>query len=175
MLLRAFVLQAWADAVVGSSWMYDDATSNTKAGQTMARVAAWTRELMAAHVKTQFLRFSAEQVKRMLQERAEAERTSIVEEFESIKDDDERGAVLFMKQFRIGRWGRGENIRKLDADQFEFEIEQRHKMGIVDPAVEPTNAAVDLGGGPQDFGLGDGLGPAEDGYNMNHLAAGDDY
>jgi hypothetical protein len=137
-------------------------------------MSAWTRELMAAHVKTQFMRFSGEQIKRVLQERAEAERTSIVEEFESIKDDDERGAVLFMKQFRIGRWGRGENIRRLDADQFEFEIEQRHKMGIVDPAVEPT-ATTAAPGGPQDFGLGDGLGPAEDGYEMGQGAAGDDY
>jgi hypothetical protein len=174
MLLRTFVLHAWADSVVGSSWMYADATSNTTAGQTMARIAAWTRELMAAHVKTQFVRFSGDQIKRVLQERLEAERTSIVEEFESIKDDDERGAVLFMKQFRIGRWGRGENIRKLDADQFDFEIEQRHKMGIVDPAVEPTNALTPSGG-PQDFGLGDGLGPAEDGYAMEQGAAGDDY
>jgi hypothetical protein len=174
MLLRTFVLHAWADAVVGSSWMYSDATSNTTAGQTMTRIAVWTRELMASHVKTQFMRFSGEQIKRVLQERSEAERTSIVEEFESIKDDDERGAVMFMKQFRIGRWGRGENIRKLDADQFDFEIEQRHNMGIIDPAVEPTNP-VAVVGGTQDFGLGDGLGAAEDGYELGQGAAGDDY
>jgi hypothetical protein len=174
MLLRTIIFQAWADAVVGNSWMYDEATSNTTAGQTMGRVATWTRELMASHVKTQFVRFSDEQIKRVLQERAEAERTSIVEEFESIKDDDERGAVLFMKQFRIGRWGRGENIRKLDADQFDFEIEQRHKMGVVDAAYAdaPTTA---LTTGPQDFGLGGLDAPPEDGYDMNNGAAGDDY
>jgi hypothetical protein len=173
MLLRTILFQAWSDAVVGDSWMYAGATSNTTAGQTMAKVATWTRELMASHVKSQFVRFSDEQIKRVLQERAEAERTSIVEEFESIKDDDERGAVMFMKQFRIGRWGRGENIRKLDANQFEFEIEQRHKMGVVDAAyADGTTAATD---GPQDFGLGGLDAPAEDGYDMGHGAAGDDY
>jgi hypothetical protein len=173
MLLRVVVLQAWADSVAGNSWMYTDAV--TGVGQTMANMSAWTRDLMASHVKTQFVRFSSEQVKRVLQERAEAERTSIVQEFESINDDDERAAMRFMKQFGIGRWARGENIRKLNADQFAFEIEQLHKMGYVDPAFTDTLQPTAMPSGPEDFGLGGGLAAAEDGYNMSHAAAGDDY
>jgi hypothetical protein len=173
MLLRCLVLQVWADAVTGDSPMYASVVTNTKVDATTTGMRMWTRHLMAYHVKQQYLRFSAEEIKRVLQERAEAERTSIVEEFDSIKDDDERAAVLFMKQFKIGRWGRGENIQKLDADQFEFETEQRRKMGIVDFGMEGGAALTGGGSAAQDFGFGALNTAAEDGY-FGMDANGDD-
>ena len=128
------------------------------------------------HVKQQFVKFSKETIKRILQDRASLDRETIVQEFESIKDDDERAAQLMMKQFRIGRWAIGTNFQKFDADLFEFEAEQRHRMGIVDAPVDPV-LLEGSGGGPagvEDYGFNLAAAP-EDGYDMNQGADGDDY
>jgi hypothetical protein len=128
-------------------------------------------------VKQQFVRFTKERIKQILQQRAELERTSIVQEFEGIRDDDERGAALQMMQMRIGRWGKGGNIRDYDAGQLEFEIEQRRRMGVVEPTVEQI--ALE-GAGPAaaaagDYGLGGGQAEMGSAYDVNHLADGDDH
>jgi len=124
-------------------------------------------------VKQQYIRYSKETIKRILQDRAGLERDTIVEEFESIKDDDLRAAELIKKQFRIGRWAGGANLQKYDADTFEFENEQRKRMGIMGPSVEPILLE---GSRPQvqDYGLALAGGP-EDGYDVAQGAEGDDY
>ena len=127
------------------------------------------------HVKQQFMRFSKETIKRILQERANLERDTIVEEFQSIKDDDLRAAELLKKQFRIGRWAGGANLQKYDADTFEFESEQRKRMGIVDPPVDPILMAPQAQAAGQDYGLGAGVSVPEDGYDVAQGAEGDDY
>jgi hypothetical protein len=167
MILRTLVLESWRDALTPSSWMYQTVASPAERETTAAAVANWTRALMY-HVKQQFVKFSKETIKRILQDRAGLERDTIVEEFESIKDDDVRAAELLKKQFRIGRWGQGANLQKYDADTFEFENEQRKRMGIVDPPVDPI--------------LLEGMAPAfvlaaepEDGYDVEQGADGDDY
>jgi hypothetical protein len=177
MLLRCLVLQVWRDAVVPTSWMYR--TFNTEAAKASAAAAVsdWTRALMF-HVKQQWVKYSKEAVKRVLQQRAELERTSIVEEFQSIQDDDLRAAQILAKQFRIGRWSKGANIQNLDPDLFEFETEQRHRMGIVDPPVDPIlleGTAAAAAPAAQDFGFGPLTeGPLE-AYEVNQGADGDDY
>ena len=164
MLLRTIVLESWRDAVVNGSPMYATVASPADRETIAASVANWTRALML-HVKQQYIRYSKETIKRVLQDRAGLERDTIVEEFESIKDDDLRAAELLKKQFRIGRWAGGANLQKYDADVFEFESEQRKRMGIVDP----TTAAP-----AEDFGLALAGGP-EDGYDVAQGAEGDDY
>ena len=121
------------------------------------------------HVKQQFVRYSKETIKRILQDRAGLERDTIVEEFESIKDDDVRAAELLKKQFRIGRWAGGANLQKYDADTFEFENEQRKRMGIMDKLVEQIVPEV-----ANAFGFGADAGP-EEGYDVAQGADGDDY
>jgi len=173
-VLRMFVLQAWADALRGSSWMYAAVPSPADREKSVRDVANWTRALMF-HVKQQFVRYSKDRIAQVLQQRAELERTSVVQEFSAITDPDMRAAYIATKQLKIGRWARGANIRKLDPDQFDFETEQRHKMGIVDAPVDPVlleGAAVAAG---QDFGFADLGGAPEDGYDANQAAAGDDY
>jgi hypothetical protein len=162
MLLRTIVLESWRDALVTGSPMYATVASPADRETIASEVANWTRALML-HVKQQYIRYSKETIKRILQDRAGLERDTIVEEFESIKDDDLRAAELLKKQFRIGRWAGGANLQKYDADVFEFESEQRKRMGIVEtrPPVE-------------DFGLALAGGP-EDGYDVAQGAEGDDY
>ena len=175
LLLRTLVLQAWRDALITTSTVYSEIAEPMKRESASASVADWTRSLMF-HVKNQFMRFSKEAIKRVLQDRAQLERETIVGEFEAIKDDDERAAELIKKTLRIGRWGQGANVKKLDADQFEFETEQRHRMGIVDAPVDPIlleGAAAPPAG--EDFGLGGGNAGPEDGYDANQAADGDDY
>lgn len=175
-VLRMFVLQAWADALLGSSWMYADIASPGDRENTVRDVANWTRALMF-HVRQQYMRYSKERIAQVLQQRAELERTSVVKEFSEITDPDMRAAYIATKQLKIGRWARGANIRKLDPDQYEFEVEQRHKMGIVDAPVDPIllEGAAAAAPGGQDFGFGD-LGAApEAGYDANQAAEGDDY
>lgn len=176
LLLRCIVFQVWRDAVTPTSWMYANV-----AGQSMttaAAVADWTRALMF-HVKQQFVRFSRENIKRVLQERAELERTSVVEEFDSLRslDKDQYDAERLKKQLRIGRWSRGANIQALDADTFEFENEQRFKMGVVEAPVDPVllEGATTAGTGAQDYGFGALDTAPEDGYAVNQGADGDDY
>jgi len=80
------------------------------------------------------------------------------------------------KQFRIGRWGQGANLQKYDADTFEFENEQRKRMGIVDPPVDLIllgPAAVQQQ--QQDYGFALGTAGPEDGYEVGQGADGDDY
>ena len=172
MVLRTLVLESWRDALTTSSWMYQTVASPTDREATATRLSAWTRGLMI-HAKQQFVKFSKETIKRVLQDRAGLERDTIVEEFESIKDDDVRAAELLKKQFRIGRWGQGANLQKYDADTFEFENEQRKRMGIVDPPVDPIFlGAVQQG---QDYGFALGTAEPEDGYEVGQGADGDDY
>jgi len=160
LLLRTMVLEAWRDSLTTTSPVH-------------TAVADWTRALMF-HVKQQFMRFSKETIKRILQDRAGLERDTIVEEFESIKDDDVRAAELLKKQFRIGRWAGGANLQKYDADTFEFESEQRKRMGIVDAPVDPILLE---GAAPaaNAYGFGDLAAGPEDGYDVGQGADGDDY
>jgi hypothetical protein len=172
--LKAIVLQAWRDGVTTSSWMYAPVPVVSDREKLSADISNWTRSLMF-HVKQQFVKFSKESIKRILQDRSSLDRETIVQEFESIKDDDERAAQLMMKQFRIGRWAIGGNFQKYDADLFDFETEQRHRMGIVDAPVDPIYLE---GSGPkqaaEDYGFNLSAAP-EEGYDMNQGADGDDY
>jgi len=168
MVLRTIVLQGWRDALITSSPFYAAIAMPAVREKTAEGVAVWTRSLML-HVKQQFIKYSKETIKRILQDRAGLERDTIVEEFESIKDDDVRAAELLKKQFRIGRWAGGANLQKYDADTFEFENEQRKRMGIMDQMVEqivPEAANA--------FGFGADAGP-EEGYEVGQGADGDDY
>jgi chaperonin GroEL (HSP60 family) len=138
-------------------------------------IVDFTRALML-HAKQQFVRFSKEAIKRILQDRAALDRETIVQEFESIKDDDLRAAEMIKKQLRIGRWAAGANIQGLDADQFDFEIEQRRRMGIADPfLVEGDATAAAAAAAAEDFGLSVDTGVEEVGYDMDQGAEGDNY
>ena len=119
------------------------------------------------------MRYSEEEIKRTLQQKAELERTSVVMEFKDIKDDDERAAQLQLKRMKIGRWAVGENIKKLDPDIYDFETEQRHKMGIVEAPVDPLLLEGTAAAGGQDFGFGALNAAPEDGY-FDMDAANDD-
>jgi hypothetical protein len=174
-VLRCMVAQVWADAMNPTSWMYRDIVSGNDRTVAAAEVADWTRALMI-HASRVYTKYSKEKVQQMLQQRAEMDRTSIVNEIGGIKDDDERAAVIMQKNFKMGRWARGENIRKLDADTFEFESEQRRRMGIVDAPVDPlVLEGARQATGPEDYGLGGAGGMPEDGYDTFQGAAGDDY
>jgi hypothetical protein len=174
LVLRSLVLQAWRYAVVPGSGFYQGVLPSAVHAATAAAVADWTNALLI-HVKRQFARYSKEKVKQILQERAGLERDSIVEELGGIKDDDERAAALAQKNLGIGRWARGKNIKTLDADTVAFEIEQRHRMGIIDAPVEPILLEGAPRPGQSRFGFGaldDGA--AEEGYDMGDQAAADE-
>jgi hypothetical protein len=171
MLLCTLVYQAWHDALLPTSWMYAGLEA-ADAEPTATNVAEWTTTLMI-HSGRQFIKYSDDQIRTMLQKRAELERTSIVQEFDSINDPDERAAALLLKQFRIGRWARGQNIQSLDADTYEFETEQRHRMGIVDPPVDPLLLREGQGPQRETYGLGGmSQGGPEDGYAVDQGEAG---
>jgi hypothetical protein len=125
-------------------------------------VSNWTRALQL-HMKQQVFKYTKENIRQILQQRAELERTSVVKEFEDIKDDDLRAAELMKKNLRIGRWGVGKNLQKYDADLFEFESEQRARMGIADAPVDPLLLEGAAAPAAEDFGLGGG-GGGEEGY-----------
>ena len=162
-LLRTCIFKVWYDAVSTSSWMYSDVENEDVRVESAAKVANWTRALML-HAKQQFVKYSKEEIALKLQQRAELERTSIVEEFGSGQDDDTRAAELLMKTFRIGRWAMGQNIQKYDPDMYEFESQQRERMGAVEPPVDPSLVPIVEAAG-EDFGLGGG-GGQEDGYDV---------
>jgi hypothetical protein len=144
-VLRCIVMQLWRDAVTEDSWMYrplsDEADEAVRArfmtnkSYTVVSMGDWTRGLMK-HARQQFVRYSKDRIRQILQQRRELERTTIVEEFTALDDDDLRRAFIMTKNLKIGRWARGANIRTLDADQFEFEQQQLVKMGITNPNVE---------------------------------------
>lgn len=114
------------------------------------------------HAKTQHLRYSNEEVKRILQLRAAEERALILSEFDAISDKDERAIALTLKQLGIGRWAIGKNITKLDKDVLLFEEEQRARMGVVDETVvaAPWEEAPEVG---------------DEAYEVDQGAEGDDY
>ena len=173
LILQTLVLQVWRDALTPSSSLYRDIPADRET--TAAGLVVWTRSLMQ-HVKMQFVKFSKETIKRILQDRAALERDTIVEEFASIKDDDQKAAELIKKQFRIGRWAGGKNLQKYDPDTFEFENEQRKRMGIMDPPIDPILAlAPGVEGVAEDFGLGPVETEQEEGYAVEQGAEGDDY
>lgn len=177
-VLRAMIMQLWCDALSPTSWMYEDIAAAAARDTAVAQLSNWTRALMF-HVKQQFVRFTKERIKQILQQRAELERTSIVQEFEGIRDDDERGAAIQMMNMRIGRWGKGGNIRDYDAGQLEFEIEQRRRMGVVEPTVEQI-ALEGAGAGAGaavagDFGLGGAEAEPGSAYDVSYLADGDEH
>jgi hypothetical protein len=178
MVLRALILQVWRDALTTTSWMYEEGVPERES--VVGQVRSWTTELMdfkrssadkahkRGHVQKQFLKYSKEEVRRILQQRAELERTSVVEEFQNIKDEDLRAAELIKKQFRIGRWGVGKNLQKYDADLFEFENEQRKRMGVLDDPVQADQPAAAGAKGADPV-------VQEEGYSVEQGADGDDY
>ena len=182
LLLRTIVVQIWADALTPTSWMYATIPSGPERAATVEEIRAWTLALMdykkgpkdvghrRGHVQEQFVKYSREAIQRILQQRAELERTSVVEEFENIKDDDLRAAELIKKNFRIGRWGVGKNLQKYDADLFEFENEQRKRMGIMDAPVAPEGE-----GAAAPVPEGQVFIEPEAGYSAEQGADGDDY
>ena len=167
MVLRALVMKPLHDAVSSASWMYADIASPAP---IIEDIRVWLLALLdyksgprdvghkRGHVQMQFIKYSKEEVRRILQQRSELERTSVVEEFATIKDDDLRAAELIKKQFRIGRWGVGKNLQKYDADLFEFEHAQRIRMGV-GPEGQALPAPVEQ----------------EAGYAVEQGAEGDDY
>lgn len=178
-LLRAIVLQIWKDLVSPVSWLYEELTDAAERDAIAMEVAAWSDALMR-HAKQQYVRYSKERIRQILQQRAELERTSVVEEFESIKDNDLRAAELMLKQFRIGRWAGGKDLRKLDPDRYDAESEQRRRMGIVDAPVEQIQLE-ESGGAPAaaaaapDYGFAAAAAAPEAGYDVNQADDGDDY
>jgi hypothetical protein len=130
------------------------------------------------HAKQQFVRYSEERIRQILQQQTEMERSSIVQEFTDIRDDDQRAAEIIKKQYRIGRWARGANLTKLDADRFDEEIEQRRAMGIVDAPVDPLLLGAEGGGAAAAAGNDYGFQvTAEEGsaYDVDQAADGDNY
>jgi hypothetical protein len=175
LVLRTLILQAWVDVLTPASWMYAELTTAGERETVAAELANWTRGLMF-HVKQQFVRFSDDQIQRVLQQRSALERASIVKEFEDVKDEDEQAAMRMTKMLGIGRWAVGsKNLRKYDPEVMEFEAEQRLRMGVVETAVETVQlegAGADAGGDAFGFALAGG---PEDGYDVDQGAAGDDY
>ena len=170
-LLRSLVYQVWRDAVSSTSPLWTSLASSS-AVDGAAQVANWTRELML-HVKKQYVRYSKDRIQQILQQTADLDRESIVNEFRDSKDNDLLGAMLFMKQQGIGRWGIQATTKKYDADLFEFEASQRVAQGRgAEQPVDPANGDVAGAEAPviNDYGVMGG--PAvEEGYNM---AQGDD-
>jgi len=170
-LLRSLVYQVWRDAVSSTSPLWTSLASSS-AVYGAAQVANWTRELML-HVKKQYVRYSKDRIQQVLQQIADLDRESIVKEFRDSKDNDLLGAMLFMKQQGIGRWGIQATTKKYDADLFEFEATQREAQGRgAEQPVDPANGDIAAAEAPvvNDYGVMGG--PAvEEGYNM---AQGDD-
>jgi hypothetical protein len=174
LVLRLLILQAWADVLKPSSWMYAELTTAGERETVASELANWTRGLMF-HVKQQFIRFSNDQIQKVLQQRSALERASIVKEFEDVKDEDEQAAMRMTKMLGIGRWAVGaKNLRKYDPEVMEFEAAQRLRMGIVESAVETVQLEGAGAGAGEDFGFALAGGP-EDGYDVNQGADGDDY
>lgn len=170
MLLRSIVLAVWRDATYAVSWMYDveGITGDAVRETTAAAVADWTRALMV-HVKQQFVRFSKERIRQVLQQRAELERTAVVAEILGQADDDLRAAEFLKKTYRIGRWALGKNLRAYDADLLDAEVEQRRAQGVVETAIDPVLLESQM------LAAAAEAAPPEDGYDFNQGAAGDDY
>ena len=165
LVLRTIVYHVWRDALSTTSWMYEEIEAAAVREQVATTLSDWTRALML-HAKQQVFKYSKEQIQQILQQRAELERTSVVKEFEDIKDEDQRAAELIKKSFRIGRWGVGKNLQKYNADLFEFESEQRARMGIADQPVDPLLLEGAGKAAAEDFGLG-GFGAEEAGYDVD--------
>jgi hypothetical protein len=76
------------------------------------------------------------------------------------------------KAFGIGRWSMGKNLQKYNSELFEFESEQRLRMGIADAPVDTSLVEPGAQPGAQDYGLG-GAGVPEAGYEVTQEAEGD--
>ena len=169
-LLRSIIMAVWRDATYAVSWIYDaeSITGDAVRETTAATVADWTRALMV-HVKQQFIRFSKERVQQVLQQRAEVERTAVVNEILGQADDDLRAAEFLKKTYRIGRWAMGKNLRAYDANLLDAEVEQRRAQGVVETAIDPVLLESQV------LAAATLAPPPEDGYDFNQGAAGDDY
>lgn len=131
LFLKTIVLNAWYEAL--------------DSGGVEQQIALWTINLII-HSGEQTIRFSAEEIKRVLQERAAKERVTIVKEFEDAGDQDSRAVMLLLKQHKIGRWGEGKNLTKYDKERYVNEKEQRGRMDVMDSTVAgAANPASTLG------------------------------
>jgi len=175
LILRTLVLQTWHDGLNTASWMYADIGNPSDRSIVSRYMSDYTRALMF-HAKQQFVKYSKETIKHILQERAMEDRENIVRVFEEIEDEEERAAEIVKKRLKKGRWAMGVDIRTLDENLFDFETEQRHRMGIVEAPVDPI--LLEGAGGPavEDYGLG-GIFTYEEGssYDFNQGEAGADY
>lgn len=166
-LLRTIVLAVWRDATNTDSWMFAEMAGDAEREASAVAISNWSRALML-HAKQQFVRYSKERIRQVLQQRAEVERTAIVNEILGQADDDLRAAEFLKKTFRIGRWALGKNLRAYNADLLDAEVEQRRAQGIVETALDPVLLESQL------LAAAEGSAP-EDGYDVNQGATGDDY
>lgn len=164
MLLRTIVLQGWWAGLDTNGDLYAGVSKDKQ--KVMKGIALWTQSLMI-HAKQQFIRYSEETVKRVLQDRAALERATIVAEFDNIKDDDQRASSLLLKQKGIGRWGQGQNLQTYNPDTFEFERSQRIRMGLDGTINAGQQAQIVIG---QEVNTA-----PEDGYDANQAEDGADY
>lgn len=168
MLLRLIVMGIWAEAITVDSWIFEELDGDaTEMENTATIVADWTRALMV-HARQQFVRYSKDKIKQVLQQRAEMERTAIVAEILGQNDDDLRAVEFMKKTYKIGRWALGKNLRAYDADLLDAEVEQRRAQGIVETVFDPVLLESQRLAAAEEAGQ-------EEGYDVNQGAAGDDY
>lgn len=163
-VLATIVYEGWFEAI-NKSTLYAEVPDNL-IDKTLKSVRKWIVGLLI-HMRTQTIRFSKEEIKKKLQDRASLERDTIVAEFANITDSDMKRIEIIKKQMKMGRWAVGESVRGYDSAQFDHDAQQREHMGI-------GGMGGGLGGLDGLDGLGGG-GEPEEGFDVNQAADGDDY
>ena len=150
LLLKTIIFNGWAEALDPTTYVEVDEEMRETVSLQVSR---WLVELII-HSGKQTIRFSADEIKHVLQERAAKERVTIVKEFEDLKDDESRAVALEMKRRKIGRWGEGTNLTKYDKDRYVAEKDQRGKMQVDSTVAGAVNVASEFGitGDAGDFG-----------------------
>lgn len=141
LLLKTIIFNGWAEAL--DTTTYYEVEEEMKETVSI-KISKWLVDLIF-HSAKQTIRFSAEEIKQVLQERAAKERVTIVKEFEDLKDDESRAVALEMKRRKIGRWGEGKNLTKYDKDRYLAEKDQRGKMQVDSTVAGAVNTASELG------------------------------
>lgn len=92
-------------------------------------------------IKTEGLDFSSEQIKQMIEDNAEQEKTTIIKKLDGMTRE-RRQVELLNKKLGLGDWAVGgtKKIREYDADQYMKEKEQR----VIAAAAAEANAGVDV-------------------------------
>jgi hypothetical protein len=175
MALRWTVVSALLSLLTASSPLYAGSPSMTATSKAVEYMRVWVLEALDIYGKAvSKYQLTADQVRAAEEARAEMERNMFIADMDK-QEREGRKLELIKKGLGIGKWAAGRILSTLNPEGYEFEREQRARMGLPEFDSYITGMEAGAAAGENPYGFMD-LAPQVVGMNdtSNHRAGQDE-